>query len=777
MSLALARGGLALLLAVFLFLGLTGGVQAHSDLVRSEPAADTTLQVAPERLQLWFSEPLEAGFSEVQVLDAARRRVDRGDSRVLGEDRSSMVVSVGPLEHGTYTVAWKTVSSVDGHQVAGHFSLPIGVEGPADAMPPAPVEATPRLPFEAVIRWLGSLSAATLLGALLFRLLVLAPAAEALGVEPSLLTAWETGLRRLTWASWAVLPIAMLEGLTLQLALVSPDSSPATLRATLGQLLFGTRLGLVWLARLTITVGLGLTLMWLGRGGRHGADWLGVGLGAGLLLTSSLSSHSAAGGVLATAANWLHLVAMAAWVGGLASLALVVPAGLRALPAAMRGRLLVGQLARFSVLALAGVGVLGVTGLIQAWLHVGSLGALRETLYGLSLLAKLTLVIPLLLLGAANLLVLRPRLAQTLAGASASYPQHAPSAELGGAHTRLEGLMGRFRGLVLTEAALAALVLLASSALASLPPARQTFERLQAAQPLSLTAGAQDLHLTLNLAPARPGSNTFTLLLQDAQDRPVDNAERVVLGFRYLDDALGTSVAEASPEGQGRYAARGAFLTLQGQWDVEVLIRRAGQEDARGAFRVLVTGTTVEQASSGAWPGLGAGLPSPSLGILASLTLVLLGVGLATYVVRTLGVRSTQSAPLLLASLVVVALGIFLAVRSQAFGALGWPGLALRNPYPATQESLAIGERTFIERCQVCHGREGRGDGPAAIALNPRPADLRTHMAAGHSDGELFTWLSYGLRGSAMPAFNDQLTDEERWHVINFIRTLAEVQR
>ena len=46
-------------------------------------------------------------------------------------------------------------------------------------------------------------------------------------------------------------------------------------------------------------------------------------------------------------------------------------------------------------------------------------------------------------------------------------------------------------------------------------------------------------------------------------------------------------------------------------------------------------------------------------------------------------------------------------------------------------------------------------------------------MAAGHSDGQLFYWLSYGFSGTAMPAWKDQLTDEERWDAINYIRTFA----
>jgi hypothetical protein len=64
-----------------------------------------------------------------------------------------------------------------------------------------------------------------------------------------------------------------------------------------------------------------------------------------------------------------------------------------------------------------------------------------------------------------------------------------------------------------------------------------------------------------------------------------------------------------------------------------------------------------------------------------------------------------------------------------------------------------------------------------AAALRPRPADLRVHMSMGHTDAQLFDFVSDGLKGTAMPAFRERLTEAERWHVINYIRTFAEPNR
>ncbi len=99
------------------------------------------------------------------------------------------------------------------------------------------------------------------------------------------------------------------------------------------------------------------------------------------------------------------------------------------------------------------------------------------------------------------------------------------------------------------------------------------------------------------------------------------------------------------------------------------------------------------------------------------------------------------------------------------------------NPVPATTASLTAGERIYRQQCDACHGVTGAGDGPAAAGLRPRPVDLRVHVAAGHSDGFFFYWISEGFKGTAMPAFKNRLSVEERWHVVNFIRTFAITDR
>ncbi len=99
------------------------------------------------------------------------------------------------------------------------------------------------------------------------------------------------------------------------------------------------------------------------------------------------------------------------------------------------------------------------------------------------------------------------------------------------------------------------------------------------------------------------------------------------------------------------------------------------------------------------------------------------------------------------------------------------PKVPDRNPIPPTPQSVQAGKRLYRAHCAVCHGPEGRGDGPAALSLTPRPADLK--RTARMSDALLFSRITEGLPGTAMPAFRDILTEEERWHMVNYLRTLV----
>jgi mono/diheme cytochrome c family protein len=95
----------------------------------------------------------------------------------------------------------------------------------------------------------------------------------------------------------------------------------------------------------------------------------------------------------------------------------------------------------------------------------------------------------------------------------------------------------------------------------------------------------------------------------------------------------------------------------------------------------------------------------------------------------------------------------------------------LTNPFGA--EAAAQGAEVFKTNCEMCHGPQGHGDGPAGQALDPRPRNL-VALQTKASDDFLFWRIREGKPGTSMVAWKGILPDEQIWQAISFIRTLKQ---
>lgn len=103
-----------------------------------------------------------------------------------------------------------------------------------------------------------------------------------------------------------------------------------------------------------------------------------------------------------------------------------------------------------------------------------------------------------------------------------------------------------------------------------------------------------------------------------------------------------------------------------------------------------------------------------------------------------------------------------------------------KNPTTVTPESIAKGKELYMERtkgnCVFCHGETGAGNEANLAKLRRKPADLTNkERQAAMTDGEVYWKITKGIQG-IMPAGEKRMSEEERWHVVNYVRTLAKTQ-
>ncbi len=93
------------------------------------------------------------------------------------------------------------------------------------------------------------------------------------------------------------------------------------------------------------------------------------------------------------------------------------------------------------------------------------------------------------------------------------------------------------------------------------------------------------------------------------------------------------------------------------------------------------------------------------------------------------------------------------------------------NPVASDSKSIDAGKIIYKNKCYDCHGKKGKGDGPKSGDLDKNPQDFTKEDFKKQTDGDLFWKISEGKK--PMPAFKNELTKEQRWQVINYVRTLG----
>lgn len=567
-------------------------VYAHANLIRSDPPANSILGKSPSQVTLYFTEQLEPKLSGASILDSTGREVDTGYS-VNPTDPTILIVSLPVLQEGVYTVSWHAISAVDGHHTSGSFSFGVGnVTIPTQSS--ASQSYTPPSLLEVTERWLNLLADVLFLGAGIFTLLVWNPALLTLRGRRFEEYSGKVSKR----VSKILLASAILAiGATLLLLVVEAIAASVTpaiedVVATAFTIITSTELGEYWIIRFVTTIAAVCASIILARSEvTSKRNWLlTLTVGLALSLTTSISSHNAASTeylpVVNLLSDWIHLIGVAAWIGGLTYVVVAVTSNSHAVTE--KRKLATELIRRFSPIAVVSVGAIGITGVYNLVLEVGSLTALFTTTYGQIILAKLIIFASMVSFGALNQMVLFDHMVGRT-GENSQSNRHETGRWL-----------GRFSLSIRTEMALGIVLLLVVGLLTASAPVAQTPSSAPRYQPSPFVVhgySSDGINVTLSIFPYQAGVNHFRIDFTDPQGTPVSSIRSVFLKFQYLERNIGVSIANASSSAnKGQFTVDGTFLSFAGAWRAEVWAQRTGGFDIVVPFQLDVPAISLRYA-------------------------------------------------------------------------------------------------------------------------------------------------------------------------------------
>jgi copper transport protein len=608
------------MLVLFLLVGGAGTASAHAALRDTDPRDGSVLKSAPRQVTLTFTESVALLDDSFRLFDPDSRRVSTGEAEHVDGRSDAVRVSLpGGLGEGTFTVAWRVVSA-DSHPISGAFTFSIGQPSATSAtIDTGPTENAATAALYDIVRYLAYAALALLVGTVVFVLLC-----RPSSTDP---------LRRLVLTGWWILLLSTVALLLLR-GPYEAGTAPGSAfdLSTLERTATG-RPGLALLARLALLAGAAVLLTVVVRRRRRAdADTAdrakpvllaaGAALALGLTLTWAAAEHASAGiqVPVAMVSSVLHLLAMSAWLGGLAALLTLLQAE-EPLP--------VSTVARFSRLAFASVAVLTVTGIYQSWRGLGSWDALTGTSYGRILIAKVCAVA--LLLVAAGFSrrwtgqLLVPETAEakvaervpetvgapvTRSGESdgdGATPADATSADaVSGGDTSDDvsaSYRRRLRRSVLAEVAVGIAVLVITTVLTTTLPGRAAAEAAKTAKdaPVPGVIGASTTTIPfdvgtpgghgkvqITLEPGRVGENSVQAVVFGPDDG-IAVVPELRISFSLPSKDIGPLNAEVTDLG-GYWGTNTLNLPIAGTWTMKVTVRTSDVDQVSVSRKVRIGG-------------------------------------------------------------------------------------------------------------------------------------------------------------------------------------------
>lgn len=566
----------------------------------------------PSSISILFSERPEPKISYIHVTNSDGERMDNNDFKITGENdrRGTVTVDKSLIRDGIYSVSWSTLSLDDGHVAKGTYVVGVGV---GSALPAGTVPETVTdnnivySPAMAIVKIPIVVGQVCVLGFVFSQLFIWKDIHK-----QELRNIIDSLLRRRFANSIIIISIVMAIAATLipifQSTTISETQSDYF--KNLALLYFETTNGIAWIIRIVSCVIIALAAYCYSRAVTNELNgfiysrsrnkgtillYILLATVSIFIATNSFTSHSssiASWSELGIIADFAHSTVVSIWIGGLMYIMYVFLPNVITISNNISGKaqqiiiqpksILILILSRFSIVSTICAGVVGITGLFLAWLHIQNMDELLLSDYGRTLIVKLSLILPVVILGGYHQFWISRKL-KVLDFERVNNVNDSSNTSS----------IQRFSSLktsVKIECILALGVLCVASFLTvTSPPTTSQNDEIAQLNPNGDISSAmqnelvrmletQGIPIMFVISPFVTGFNNFTVNILGNTDS-IAQFSNASIEFRKTDLSLGPIFANLAKNNETSYSVNGGYLSQPGMWDVKITVKRPNSYD------------------------------------------------------------------------------------------------------------------------------------------------------------------------------------------------------
>ncbi|MDM5356881.1 copper resistance protein CopC [Peribacillus sp. ACCC06369] len=517
-----------LVFSLFSLLLYPAMASGHATVISSNPSPNEAMDTLPEKISIQFSENIQPAFHSLEVFSQDGDKIKIQDSTISEQSEKILVAKwKGTIDEGIYYIKWRVVSS-DGHPIEGTIPFQFGESAGLSDQENSDVNAGFPNFINVFLQSLQYICFAALTGILFFQLSLM---------KDSRLFEASRRASLYLWLSYAGLAFSIFFSLPLKVTIdAGVGWTDAFNVSYIKEVLNATNFGTIWIVEILMLLLLFLVIYFMLENSLiKSLPFVTIIIIAGLMVCKALTGHTAAvpNQVLAVLMDFLHLLSMALWLGGLMALLVILPGLADRQPVQEDKKTYYWSIIqRFSRWSFLFVIILIVSGIYSSLQHVPTIHSLINTTYGQLLLAKIGLMLVMIVFGGFHFL-------------------------RGKKQTKKLGYsVGMEFGLGIIILLVAALLTNVQTAMSSPGPIEKTLQT------------DENNEITLMVTPNEVGDNLIQVDLSNG-GKPIAEIEQLTITMQPVDTPGGEIKLQMQEKNKGTFTSK-SILTMPGKWNIHV---------------------------------------------------------------------------------------------------------------------------------------------------------------------------------------------------------------